>query len=153
MKEDQNIFGCFVSSSKSLRDKEIKTEHAVVDKGALFRDYIWGESGICHVMKALKHEDYGKDLLLVLFQFYVNPPSFRLERLKEVAPYRKNEKSIGIPIVVNDENFFSGSEEERWRFLKKEILSKMKIVDSVKSRHQLDTNVERLSSDLTKLLD
>ncbi|MBK7705862.1 MAG: hypothetical protein IPJ30_08795 [Acidobacteria bacterium] len=53
---------------------------------------------------------------LALFQFHVKPTSTELLKTKEIEPYRIKEKSIGIPIIVNDENFFSKSETERFEF-------------------------------------
>jgi hypothetical protein len=149
---NKNIVGCFVSSHASLR----KSEKAVVDleeeKGTLFRSYVWGRNGICDTLKQLKHEDYGNDLILVLFQFYVNPFPRLLQDLKEIEAYRRNEKSIGIPIIVNDENFFSKSEEVRRSFLKQVILQKLELLRKVVTRNKLDTNVDALKKDVDRIL-
>ena len=89
-----NIFGCFfkVGFDPNLSQQDF-TELANV-----FKTYIWGEKGICDTLKNLKHQDYGKDLKLALFQFYVRPTAIELQKLKRIEPYRKNEKSIGIPM-------------------------------------------------------
>ena len=64
---NDNILGCFlkVGFDPNLSGQEF------MDLANTFRVYIWGEKGICDTLKKLKHEDYGKDLILVLFQFYV----------------------------------------------------------------------------------
>lgn len=88
----------------------------------MFTSYIWGEKGISNALKKLKYEDYGKDVKLILFPFYVNPIPHLEENLKEIENYRKNEKSIEIPIIVTNENFFAKSEKERYGFLRMSIL-------------------------------
>lgn len=66
-----------------------------------------GDRGFCEKLKKLNNDDYGKDLKLVLFQFYLYPIAYELDNLKAIERYRKNEKSIGIPIIVTDENFLA----------------------------------------------
>jgi len=151
MHENKNIFGCFVSSPASLRNSDQARANSSPDKGYLFRKYVWGESGICDALKKLRHEDYGKDLVLVLFQFYVNPIPEWLTKLKEIESYRKKEKAIGIPIVVNDEDFFNKTEKERRRFLEKSIFQKLDLLAEVIKRRKLDTDINRLASDLKKI--
>ena len=101
-----SILGCFVSGpSVHYNDSQIIKDLAE-SKGEEFRQYIWGEHGISNPMKILKHENYGKDLELILFQFYINPIQYMRDNIKEIEPYRKREKSVGVPIIVDDENFF-----------------------------------------------
>jgi hypothetical protein len=149
MEVKDNIFGCFF---KVVFDPNL-SEQDFSNLADTFKAYIWGEKGICDTLKKLKHEDYGKDLVLALFQFYVKPTPIDLQRLKEIEPYRKNEKAIGIPIIVNDENFFSKSEEERYSFLKQSILQKLDLLAEVVKKKKLDTNMEQLKTDLQKILN
>lgn len=152
MSDDKNIFGCYVSYPSLMYDAtELQKENAK-KQGDLFREYVWGEKGICYTLKKLNQEDYGKDLKLALFQFYVNPIAYELDNLKEIEAYRKNEKSIGIPIVVNDKNFFSQTEEGRYSFLKQSILQKLDLLAEVVKKKKLDTKMELLKADLEKLL-
>jgi macrodomain Ter protein organizer (MatP/YcbG family) len=74
------------------------------------------------------------------------------QALKEIEPYRAKEKSIGIPIIVNHNNFFNKSEEERYCFLKQSILQKIDLLAEVVKKKKLDTNMERLRTDLQQLL-
>lgn len=147
MDKIDNIFGCFmkIGFDPSLTEQDF----ANLDKA--FTPYIWGDTGISNTLKKLKHEDYGKDLVLALFQFNVKPSQIELQKLKEIEPYRKNEKSIGIPIIVNDENFFSKSEEGRYRFLKQSILQKLDLLAEVVKKKKLDTNMDLLKADLQKV--
>ena len=101
----------------------------------------------------LNNEDYGNDLKLVLFQFYINPIHYQLNNLKDIESYRANEKSIGIPIIVTDENFFSQSEEGRYQFLKQSILQKLNLITEIVKKKKLDTNVEKLKTDLNNVLE
>lgn len=151
MSEEKNIFGCFVSSTAEAEWSESKRKFAL-EQGKIFRSYLWGENGIDNVLKKMDNENYGNDLKLALFQFYVNPIPYELEHLKEIESYRKKEKSIGIPIVVNDENFFSKTEEGRYSFLKQSIFQKLELLAEVVKKKKLDTKMELLKADLQKLL-
>jgi hypothetical protein len=141
MEVQTNVLGCYVSSMNGDSN------------GDLFRNYIWGEKGICDTLKKLKHEDYGKDMVMILFQFYVNPIPYLQQNLKEIESYRKKEKAIGIPIIVTDENFFSKSEAGRYDFLKQSVSQKLDLLAEVVKRRKLDTKIELLQSDLRKLLN
>ena len=152
MIDDKNIFGCYVSATQAAPDADQQTKELAAEKGRLFRNYIWGEKGICDTLKKLNQDDYGKDLKLALFQFYVNPIPIMEQALKEIESYRKNEKSIGMSIVVNDKNFFSKSEEGRNSFLKQSILQKLDLLTVVVKKKKLDTKMELLRVDLQKLL-
>jgi hypothetical protein len=150
MNDDKNILGCFVSVTTDSEWSEIR-KTAAAENGKLFRTYIWGEKGISDQMKRLNREDYGLDMHLILFQFYVNPLQIEVEQLKEIESYRKKEKSIGIPIIITDDNFFNRTEIERYHFLKESMLKKLDLVAEVIKKKKLDTNVELLKSDLENL--
>jgi hypothetical protein len=149
MEVKDNIFGCFmkIGFDPNLSEQDFMN----LDKA--FSPYIWGERGISNTLKKLKHEDYGKDLVLALFQFNVKPTPMELQRLKEIEPYRSKEKAIGIPIIVTDENFFSKPEEGRYNFLKQSIFQKLDLLAEVVKKKKLDTNMEQLKTDLQKILN
>jgi hypothetical protein len=152
MRDEKNIFGCYVSYPSLMYDAtELQKENAK-KQGDLFNQYVWGEKGICNTLKKLNHEDYGKDLKLALFQFYVNPIAYELDNLKQLEPYRKNEKSIGIPIVINDKNFFSQMEEGRYKFLTQVIFQKLELLAEVVRKKKLDTKMDLLKADLLRFL-
>jgi len=144
-----NIFGCYVATTFDTN----KNEHENVDIAECFRSYIYGKKGIYEIISKLEREKYGKDIDLILFQFSVNPIPYELPYLKEIENYRKKEKAIGGWIIVNNENFFSTSEEERYDFLKQSILQKMDLLAEVVKKKKLDTNMELLKIDLQKVLD
>ena len=75
-----------------------------------------------------------------------------LNALKEIENYRKKEKSIGVSIVVTDENFFNKSEEGRYNFLKDSILQKLGLLNESVKKKKLDTNMELLIDDVKKVL-
>ena len=152
MSDDKNIFGCYASLTQASLDSDQKTQDLASEQGDLFRTYIWGEKGICETIKKLNQDHYGNDLKLALFQFYVNPIPMMEQALKEIEPYRAKEKSVGIPIIVNNENFFCKSEEERYSFLKQSILQKLDLLAEVVKKKKLDTKMELLKSDLENIL-
>lgn len=143
-----NILGCFL---KVGFDPNLKRGEAH-ELGNQVSSYIWGERGISDKLKTLKSVDYGNDLDLVLLEFHVKPTLTELSYLKEIGSYRKKEKSIGVPIIITDENFFSKTEEERYRFLKESILNKMSFLANVVKRRKLDTDVNKLKADVDKIL-
>ena len=143
-----NNLGCFL---KVGFDPNLKRGEAH-ELGNQVSSYIWGERGISGNLKKLKIEDYGKDLNLVLLEFHVKPTPTELSYLKEIESYRKKEKAIGIPIIVTDENFFSKTEEERYRFLKEAILNKMDLLENVVKKKKLDTDVKKLKADIDRIL-
>ena len=89
---------------------------------------------------------------MILFQFYVNPISYLLGNLKGIEKYRKKEKSIGIPIIINDNNFFNKSEIGRYKFLKETIVSKIDLLSETIKLYNLDTDIKLLKSDIDKIL-
>ncbi|MBX2901525.1 MAG: hypothetical protein KF775_17875 [Cyclobacteriaceae bacterium] len=103
-------------------------------------------------MKKLDYSNYEKDLVMVLFQFYIKPIPELLEILKAIEAYRKKEKAIGIPIVLTDENFFSKSEYARYSFLKQAVLEKMDLLKETVNNNKLDTKIDLLKADLEKIL-
>lgn len=151
--EKDKFIGCFVSYPSLHYDADQKTKDLAKEQGDLFSTYLWGEGGISDALKKLKNETYGKDLMIILFQFYVNPIRFELQNLKEIESYRKKEKSIAIPIIVTDENFFSKSEKGRFSFLKQSILQKLDVLAEVVKKKKLDTNMELLKADISKILE
>lgn len=152
MSENTNILGCYSRGPSLHWEMSPEQEELLLKKGESFQSYIWGDKGISPVLKKLNHEDYGKDLILILFQFHLIPLQSELEHRKEIESYRKKEKSIGIPIIVNDENFFDKSEAERYDFLKQSIMQRMDLLAEVVKKKKLDTNMELLKSDLLRIL-
>ncbi len=141
MSNESNIIGCFVSLN--MNDEQ----------GDSFRKYLWGDKGIDQTMKRLNYEDYGKDIKRILFQFYVNPIPYELNNLKNIENYRKRERAIGIPIIINNENFFSKSESGRYDFIIFSILQKLDVLAATITKKKLDTKIESLKDDLRDLLD
>ena len=152
MQTDSNIFGCYVSSTigKSTDSENIKNEFN--EQGKISRIYIFGESGLSQILKKLRKEDYGNDLALILFEFYVNPLDIEIEKLKEIGNYRKKEKSIGIPIKIDKENFFSKNDEERKIWIRQTIINRINLLDKKVKANKLDTNLSNLKKDVIKLL-
>lgn len=119
--------------------------------GVEFREYLNGIDSIRNKFNNLIHSKYGNDLILILFEFYVNPFLQIQNHLKEIGNYRKSEKSIGIPIIINDENFFNKTEQDRYDFLKQIIIQKIDVLAEVVKKKKLDTNMNLLKADLEKL--
>ena len=143
----KNIFGCFfkVGFNPSLKPEDFE------EIAHTFQPYIWGEKGISDILKTLEYYNYGKDLKLILFEFNVNLTVAELQLTKDIGSYRSKEKAIGIPIIVNDENFFFKNEVERYDFFKQSLNSKMVLLENVIRKKKLDTNIIQLKADLDNL--
>ena len=148
METKDNIFGCFfkVGVDSNLSEQE------ATKLASVFRTYLWGENGFGNILKKLKYMDYGKDVTIVLFKFYINPTTSELNNMKEIEPYRKREKSIAIPIVVTNDNFFNKTEEEKYYFMRQSIFQKLEFLERVIQEKKLDTKTDLLRIDLHKLL-
>lgn len=151
-KKDEDILGCFISWAANYADESPPIKGLREEKSKLFSTYIWGEFGVADSLRTLKRSDYGKDLKLALFQFYVLPLLEQLTYLKEIERYRPKERSVGIPIIIHDENFFNKSDFERRVFLRTAILEKIDLLAKVVKRNKLDTNIKRLKADVAKVL-
>ena len=138
--EDGNLIGFYANLGLDRQDDE------------LVRDYLWGDNGLDNKLSSLKWKDYGHDFELILFEFYVRPPQELQDVLREIGNYRRKEKSIGIPIIIGNGNFFRLSTAERQAFLKKTILDRLELLTAKIKRNKLDLDVSRLKSDVEKLL-
>lgn len=150
--KNENILGCFISGAANYADEDPAIEKLRERKSELFRTYIWGEFGIREPLKTLKRRDYGGHLDLALLMFYVLPLLEELTYLKEINRYRPKERSVGIPIIIHDENFFNRSDYERRVFLRTTILEKLDLLAKVVKRNKLDTNIELLKTDVAGVL-
>jgi hypothetical protein len=146
----KGILGFFVLGQPSLYSDSEEIKKLAKKNGKIFRSYLWGENGIDSVLEKLKHENYGKDIELILFEFYINPFEDIIHSLKEIENYRKKEKSIGIPILITDDVFFKLSDKNRYEFLKNSILDKLNLLANTVIQKKLDTKINILISDLQK---
>lgn len=144
--EDMNILAFFLSYPSLPTDAPKGASEEVIERGDEFRSYIWGEKGIDVLLKPLSYADYGKDLKRILFQFYIMPCDYERRHIKEIEQYRKREKAIGIPIVV-ERPFFLFSDAERREFIVSSMLSKFDILRNVVKNKKLDTNMAKLIND------
>ena len=105
---DAAILGCFVSGPATYHDDDAETREILKRKGEIFSNYIWGGDGIRDPLNTLKRRDYGQDLQLVLFQFYLLPLIEELAVLKEIERYRPKERAIGAPIGAASQSLTNG---------------------------------------------
>ena len=147
-----NILAFFLSYPSLPIDAPEDVSEEAIKKEDEFRSYIWGEKGIDVFLKSLSYVDYGKDLKRILFQFYIMPCDYERKHIKEIEQYRKKEKAIGIPIIV-ERSFFQFSETERRKFLVSSMLSKFNLLGNVVKNKKLDTNMTKLVRDFTCKLD
>jgi hypothetical protein len=148
-----NILGCFVASGYAYAEDSQEIKSKSIANGEIFDSYIYKEKGVYEIISRLERDNYGRDMELILFQFHVNPIPYILPYLKEIESYRKKEKSIGVTIIITDENFFNKYEQERYDFIKTSIMQKMDLVEEVVKKKKLDTDMELLKKDLVAVLE
>ena len=120
---------------------------------ATFRNYIWGENGLANKLNSLKYSSYSDDIHLILFQFYVKPIPYLRESLKEIGNYRRKEKSIGISVIVDDNNFFKLDENGRYNFFRETLLNKIDLLSKKIKRNKLTLDIEKLKNDIMRHLN
>ena len=137
---EDNIFGFYANfiSGETEQDK--------------VKSYLWGENGLRETLKPLKWQNYGYDFHLILFQIYVKPIPHLRNALKEIESYRRNEKSIGIPIIIDENNFFILNEKDRQKFFLTTIQIKLNLLREKVKRNKLDLDIEKLKIDVDRLL-
>ncbi len=139
-----NIYGCTAFLGKANNNSEE------------FCHYIWHEKGVFDaLLKGLDKDIYGPDLEIILFYFFVNAKEHELAhmKLKEIENYIQSEKSIGINVIINQENFFHKNIEDRYEFLKDCIISRLELLASVIKKKNLDVKMECLKEDTIELLN
>jgi hypothetical protein len=139
--EQDNLIG-FYASFNAGENQEEKV-----------RSYLWGEKGLKEKLKSLKWKDYGTDFKLILFQIYTNPILFERQHLKEIENYRRKEKSIGIPVIIDQKNFFKLNESDRQEFFRKTIQKRLDLLNERVNRNKLDLDIVRLKKNIDELLN
>ncbi|WP_299442854.1 hypothetical protein [uncultured Aquimarina sp.] len=140
-KINDNIIGFFASFNFGETNEE------------LIKSYLWSDIGLKNKLAHLKWKNYGNDLKIILFQVYVKPIPYERKNLREIENYRRKEKSIGIPIILENENFFKLTETERQQFFSETIVEKLELVELKVKRNKLDFDTSRLITDVKEILN
>ena len=137
---DDNIFGFYANFQCSETDQQ------------LVKKYLWGDKGLKEQLKTLKWQAYGQDFHLILFEIYVSPIPYLRDALKEIGSYRRKEKSIGIPIILDRGNFFELNEPNRQKFFKTTLIKRLELLREKVKRNRLDLDVQKLINDTEDIL-
>jgi len=148
---DSQIIG-FFSSVEHTYDESEEEERRIDGLDEEFRSYLSGKTGLSDKLGRLDYKEYGRDLMLILYQFYIFPSELSLQYIREIERYRPKEKAVGVSVIVTEENFFNKSEADRRAFLKGSILHGLDLVDKMVKRRKLDTDIQRLKSDVESIL-
>lgn len=144
--EKNKIIGFFVSYQSLIAGFTVYEKEKVEKQGKLFEDYVWHNlDSLDKKLGNIAFSDFGFDLELILFEFYINPLEYEKNYHKnEIGNYNKNEKSVGIPVFVTDELFFNRKEYERKQFLNEIISKKLLLLKEVIKKKKLDTDIDKL---------
>jgi len=140
-KIDENIIGFYASFNAGETDQE------------LIKNYLWSENGLKNKFVHLKWKNYGQGLQIILFQIYVKPIPYLRKNLREIENYSPKEKSIGIPIILDNENFFKLSEADRQQFFAESIVEKLGLVKLKVKRNKLEFDISQLIADVKKSMN
>ena len=135
-----NIIGFYASFNLGENEKE------------KVKEYLWQENGLAEKLKSLEWQFYGEDFHLILFQVYVKPIPYMRENLREIENYRRKEKAIGIPIIIDEDNFFKLDEKGRQKFFQETIDVKLDLLKEKIRRNKLDLDIGKLKDDVKNLL-
>ncbi len=139
--DDNNIIGFYAGFNSCEQEQE------------KVKDYLWGNNGLKEKLKSLKWQNYGQDVHLILFQFHVNPIPYEREHLMEIESYRSKEKSVGIPVVLDKENFFKLNEDDRETFFQTTIQNKLDLLNEKIKRNKLDLDLFKLKGDINQIFN
>ena len=139
-KIDGNIIGFYASFNADENVQE------------LAKSYLWGDQGLKNKLAHLKWKNYGEGLRLILFQVYVKPIPCLRNNLRDIESYRPKEKSIGIPVILDNDNFFNLSESDRLQFFSKTIIEKLRLVELKVKRKKLEFDITLLITDVAAAL-
>jgi hypothetical protein len=148
-----SIIGFYISGPSLYYDASEELKEIATQKSQLFREYIWGHNGICDKLKVLRHKTYGLDINLILFQFHIEPLQEENRHLRQIEKFRPSEKAIGIPIIINQLNFFGNNETIRLEYLRQVIVERLGLVEKVIKRNKFDTDFIKLKVDTAAILD
>ena len=96
----------------------------------------------------MKWQVYGTDIELILLEFYINPIPYLRQNLRKIGNYRSKEKSIGIPIILDNKSFFKLDPEGQQIFLNDLVIQKLGLVREKVKRNKLNFDIERLMADV-----
>jgi hypothetical protein len=136
---DQKFVGILVAFEIKEKQKEI------------IKEYFWGKNGLSSKLAKLKRKDYGIDVEIILFQFYINPIPYLRNNLKEIANFKRKEKSFRIPVILNFGKFNRLADKEKELFMRKTLLNKLDLLYVRKNRNNFDLNIDKLKHDIELL--
>ncbi len=146
-----DMIGCFVSGPNHIFGELESIRLKKEEKGKTFRSFIWGEQGLDKIFKKLEAQNCGVDIELILLQFYVEPLKIERDNMKEIFEYRRKERSVGVPIIIESE-FFSLSSPKKIKYLERKVFEALDKVNELVNSKNLDTNISLLKSELIYLL-
>jgi hypothetical protein len=119
----------------------------------LIAPLIWGREGILSLLESVSKKDYGRDLELVLIQYYVEGefPVHGPEEMK-VGRYSSKEKNIAVAITVHKHNFHNLERNDRKDFVSKTSLDAFEAVAKKLSKRKLYFDFENWINDIKEVI-
>jgi hypothetical protein len=121
------------------------------DSGDVFSPYIWGNLGFTRVLEKYLSCGYGRDLELLLVQYYVEGIyDINAPENPRQSNYSKKNKDIAVAFSVTKENFHNVGERERRQFIVDTALQAIDLVEGRLGKRKLDIDFKRLKEDVSR---
>lgn len=120
---------------------------------SLFSPHLFGERGFkTYLLKTLSQGKYGKDLELILIQYYLEGKSLPDNSPHEprLANYSSKNKDIAIAFSVTRDKFYNVSNIKRRQFIVDTTLQAIDMVKGRLGKRKLDIDFETLRKDVKK---
>ena len=118
----------------------------------MFSPYVWSKHGLDTLMEKKLSNDYGKDMDLLLIQYYIEG---RFSNYLPVPPklgnYMKKSKDITVAVGVTRKLFHDRNEFERREFIVDSTLGAIKLVKERLVKKKLDINFDKLLQDIKEI--
>ena len=116
--------------------------------------HLWGSNGLAEVMKELRYSEYGKDLQLILIEYYIEgtiPTPIPTDLV--VGRFHPKDKSIGVVVPATRDMFDSGRYAGPRQFLADTTLAAVAAVAAKYSKKRYDTDFVALQRDVARIVE
>ncbi|MEI7597105.1 MAG: hypothetical protein WCK02_15260 [Bacteroidota bacterium] len=119
----------------------------------LLKTNLLDSDGFFSKLKQLKWQAYGDGLRFILFELHVRPVACLRENMKSISYYRRAQKAVSIPVIIDEKAFFILNKREKQLFLKNTISKKLELLEEKIRKNKLDTDLNKLRKDVENLLN
>jgi len=119
-------------------------------------DILWqNDDSLESKLKNFTYIHYGDKIKCFIFFYSLLPNEVEKQGYDKIplTKYVKTDKAIIFHIILDDNNFYHLGEAGRMQYLKETIISGLNLSRKIIAKKKLDTNIEKLISDVSKVLE